>query len=121
MSTQGKFSRVVRRLQFGALFAIVIGMLSYEFSGCPAAADKTKAANTLVVVPTDARGKLEYCAFDTRLTREMTRVPDGAPLENLCGPNRADVETRAAAFKREVAAQGQMCFYHLPLLRALGL
>ncbi|MEX3983964.1 hypothetical protein AB4Y45_33805 [Paraburkholderia sp. EG287A] len=99
--------------------AFVIALLSYRFSDCPAADDKSKVAETLTVVPTDARGKLEYCAFATRVTREMTRVPDGGPLADLCGQNKQEVEAHAAAYQRDVAIQGQRCFFNHHGLRTL--
>lgn len=119
--TYSKFHLTVMRLQVCAMSAVVIGLFSYGFSDCPTAAEKVRAANTLLVVPTDARGKLEYCAFATRVTREMTRLPDGAPLDDMCGKTKQEVETQAAAYQREVAAQGQSCFFHHRLLRVLGL
>ena len=117
-----KLTRAVQLLQLCALSALVIGLLSYGFSDCPDATDKTEVANTLQIVPTDARGKLEYCAFATRVTREQTRVPDGPPLENICGASKKEVEAQAAAYQREVAAQGTSCFFHHHgLLQVLGL
>ncbi|MBK3780324.1 hypothetical protein G3A43_08640 [Paraburkholderia aspalathi] len=112
--------RWVSLLQCTALVVVIVGLYSYALSGCPAAAARSSAARLLVVIPTDARGKLEYCAFATQAMRGMTREATGGPLENLCGPDRAEVEARAKAYQQEIMAQGQRCYVRSLVPRVLS-
>lgn len=112
--------RLARRVQLFGLGAVVVGFIAYGTSGCPEKAAKVAEQEFILVIPSDARGKLEYCAFGTRTAR-TTRVPLEEPIENLCGPNKAEVMARASAHQKQVEQEGQACFRRSVLGRLFGL
>ena len=112
--------RLTRRVQLYGLVALCVCFIVYGFSGCPEKAANAAEQQFIVVIPSDARGKLEYCAFGTRVNR-MTRVPVEEPIKNLCGPNKAEVMARAADYQKQVEQDGRACFRRSFLGRLFGL
>ncbi|WP_126223353.1 hypothetical protein [Burkholderia ambifaria] len=101
--------RLARRVQLYGLVALVVGFIAYGFSGCPEKAAKLGELQFILVIPSDAHGKLEYCAFGTRVSR-TARVPVEEPIENLCGPNKSEVMARASAYQKQAEQEGRTCF-----------
>jgi hypothetical protein len=112
--------RLAWRVQLCGLVALVVGFIAYGFSGCPEKASKAAELQFILVIPSDARGKLEYCAYGTRVNRS-TRVPVEEPIENLCGPSKAEVMARASAYQKQVEQEGRACFSRSVLGRLFGL
>ncbi|RQR65450.1 hypothetical protein DIE18_03080 [Burkholderia sp. Bp9125] len=111
---------LARRVQLYGLVALVVGFIAYGTSGCPEKAAQVAEQEFILVIPSDAHGKLEYCAYGTR-TERTTRVPLEKPIENLCGPNKAEVMARASAHQKQVEQEEKVCFRRSVLGRLFGL
>lgn len=102
-----------RRLQYAALIAFIAIMFGYAHSDCPQATSMLETVQHLEIMPSDARGKLEYCAYEVQTYRGRKLYPDS--VRDLCGPTRAAVTALVEAYRDEGVHKQQGCWVHFSL------
>jgi hypothetical protein len=104
-----------RGLAYVGLVGFLCGIFAYGFPGCKTAADGNYDAQHLEVVPSDARGKLEYCGVKVFYSRTGEKTYSG-PFKDLCGPTKDAVTAAVQDYQAHSRDHYQGCWVHSSVL-----